>query len=108
VLKRNLAFAMDVNMPYIEQKYTINPNIYFNNSDLFSLLSRNVDILPEDFQEILMCKEGKQPEKEPKTISKEQAAEVLQRQGQFVENNPYLSSLGSNHLHSIWRKALSK
>ena len=41
---------MDVNMPSLEDKYVINPNIYFNNSDLFSLLSRNVDILPEEFQ----------------------------------------------------------
>ena len=61
VLKRNMAFAMDVNMPELESKYVINPNIYFNNSDLFSLLSRNVDILPEEFQEILMCKETKVP-----------------------------------------------
>ena len=50
---------MDVNMPSIDLKGDLNPNIYFNNSDLFSLLSRNMDILPEEFQEILMCKEQK-------------------------------------------------
>ena len=50
VLKRNLAFSMDVNMPSLEHKSDVNANIYFNNSDLFSLLSRNVDILPEEFQ----------------------------------------------------------
>lgn len=47
---------MDVNMPPTDAKYELNPNIYLNNSDLFSLLSRNIDILPEEFQEILMCK----------------------------------------------------
>jgi energy-converting hydrogenase A subunit M len=54
---------MDVSLPCTDIKYTPNANFYFNNSDLFSLLSRNLDILPEEFQEILMCKEGKNNEK---------------------------------------------
>lgn len=46
VLRKNLAFSMDVSMPSADPNYKLNPNIYFNNSDLFSLLSRNIDILP--------------------------------------------------------------
>jgi hypothetical protein len=41
---------MDVNLPSGDDKYKLNSNIYFNNSELFSLLSRNLDILPEEFQ----------------------------------------------------------
>lgn len=70
---------MDVNMPNIEHKESVNSNIYFNNSDLFSLLSRNLDILPEDFQEILMCKESKNPEKDVAKISKEEASMFLKK-----------------------------
>ncbi len=50
VLRKNLAFSMDINMPSTDHNYTLNHDIYFNNSDLFSLLSRNLDILPEEFQ----------------------------------------------------------
>lgn len=71
---------MDVNLPPTDHKYQLNPNIYFNNSDLFSLLSRNIDILPEEFQEILMCKEPKNTsEKEPSRLSKEHSDELLKR-----------------------------
>ena len=43
------------------------PSVVLNNSDLFSLLSRNIDILPDEFNEILMCKEtNKTQEKEMK------------------------------------------
>lgn len=38
---------MDVNLPPTDQNYQLNHDIYFNNSDLFSLLSRHIDILPE-------------------------------------------------------------
>jgi hypothetical protein len=41
---------MDVNLPCTSEKEKLNFDIYFNNSDLFSLLSRNIDILPEEFQ----------------------------------------------------------
>ena len=101
---------MDVNMPSIDNNQPLNKNIYFNNSDLFSLLSRNTDILPEEFQEVLMGKEGKNNSGEKEVrVTKEQAAEVLKKNGLEVESNPYLSSLpNTHHLHSIWRKALSK
>lgn len=76
---------MDVNMPCMEQQnYKVNPNIYFNNSDLFSLLSRNVDILPEGFQEILMCKEIKNVEKGSSRVTKEEADDLLKKNGQLV------------------------
>ena len=40
---------MDVSIPCNPD--TAKPaNIYLNNSDLFSTLSRNIDILPEEFQ----------------------------------------------------------
>ena len=71
-------------MPQIDDKYVVNPQTYFNNSDLFSLLSRHIDILPEEFQEILMCKETKNPEKESTKISKEVADATLKKSGQFV------------------------
>lgn len=101
---------MDVNLPPTDHKYELNPNIYFNNSDLFSLLSRNMDILPEEFQEILMCKEPKNTtDKESSRLSKEHSDELLKQHHLFVENNPYLATLGNNNkLHSIWRKILNQ
>ena len=77
VLRKNVTFAMDVSLPSTDPKYHPNANFYFNNSDLFSLLSRNVDILPEEFLEILMCKESKQSEKELNRVSKSQSHELL-------------------------------
>lgn len=38
---------MDVGLPNNPDKNKISPNVYLNNSDLFSTLSRNFDILPE-------------------------------------------------------------
>ena len=40
---------MDVSIPFNPDNSHSNP-IYLNNSDLFSTLSRNIDILPEEFQ----------------------------------------------------------
>lgn len=38
---------MDVSLPSNPDKFKVSSNIYLNNSDLFSTLSRNFDILPE-------------------------------------------------------------
>lgn len=38
---------MDVSLPNNPDKQKISQHIYLNNSDLFSTLSRNFDILPE-------------------------------------------------------------
>ena len=48
-LKKNIIYTMDVSIPFNPDKAHSNL-IYLNNSDLFSTLSRNVDILPEEFQ----------------------------------------------------------
>lgn len=109
VLRKNIPYAMDVNLPCTDEKYKPNSNIYFNNSDLFSLLSRNIDILPEEFQEILMCRESKNQEKEPSKLSKQQSNEVLKKSNLAVESNPYIHGLGNiNNLHTIWRKTINK
>lgn len=55
-LKKNIIYSMDVGLPNNPDKNKLLSNIYLNNSDLFSTLSRNFDILPEEFQEILQCK----------------------------------------------------
>lgn len=54
-LKKNIIYTMDVNIPFNPDKERLN-SAYLNNSDLFSTLSRNLDILPEEFYEILQCK----------------------------------------------------
>ena len=59
VLRRNVNFSMDVGLPPPNQSYTPH-KIYFNNSDLFSLLSRHIDVLPEHFQEILLERDTKE------------------------------------------------
>lgn len=45
-LKKNIIYSMDVGLPNNPDKSKISSNIYLNNSDLFSTLSRNFDILP--------------------------------------------------------------
>jgi hypothetical protein len=100
---------MDVNLPCTDEKYKPNSAIYFNNSDLFSLLSRNMDILPEEFQEILLCKESKNQEKQGSKLTKQQSHEMLQKVNLTVENNPYIHGLGNTYnLHTIWRNSLAK
>jgi hypothetical protein len=59
MIKKNLPYAMDVLMLPENKGYKLTENIVFANSDVFSLLSRNFDILPEEFQSFLMDKEGK-------------------------------------------------
>jgi hypothetical protein len=45
-LKKNIIYSMDVGLQNNPDKSKNSPNIYLNNSDLFSTLSRNFDILP--------------------------------------------------------------
>ena len=95
-------------MPCTDQKFNVEPNIYFNNSDLFSLLSKNIDILPEEFQEILLCKESNQ-EKELKKQTMTNSNDTLIKNGITIDNNNYLpSSVPIYTLHNLWRKSISK
>lgn len=58
-----------------------------------------------------MCKETKNPQEKDKEsrLSKEVTDELLKKEHFYVENNPYLASVGtSNHLHTLWRKVLQK
>ena len=48
-LKKNIIYSMDVNIPFNPDKEKPQSSIYLNNSDIFSTLSRNADILPEEF-----------------------------------------------------------
>lgn len=69
---------MDVgltNNPEMKSEKNKTQSVYLNNSDLFSTLSRNYDILPEEFQEILQCKEINKNGDNPNNflISKEKA-----------------------------------
>lgn len=47
MIKKNLPYAMDVLMLPENKAYRPSENLVFANSDVFSLLSRNIDILPE-------------------------------------------------------------
>lgn len=52
-LKKNIIYSMDVGLTNKPEKKTEKSkvqSVYLNNSDLFSTLSRNLDILPEEFQ----------------------------------------------------------
>ena len=105
-LKKNLIYTMDVGLTQNPDTDKPISNIVLNNSDLFSLLSRNMDILPEEFHENLICKEGKSLEKENKEkISKKSAEEFLEKKGCRVDDNGYLGNFTTNYrLHRIWRK----
>jgi len=46
IIKKNLSYTMDVLLPADNKSYQPSEAVYFSNSDLFSLLSRNADILP--------------------------------------------------------------
>ena len=46
-IKKNIIYSMDVSLPNNPDKSKISSSVYLNNSDLFSTLSRNFDILPE-------------------------------------------------------------
>lgn len=56
MIRKNLPYTMDVSMLPENKSYKLPENILFANSDVFSLLSRNVDILPAEFQSFLMEK----------------------------------------------------
>ena len=56
MIKKNLPYTMDVLMLPENKAYKPSENIVFVNSDVFSLLSRNIDILPEEFQTFLFDK----------------------------------------------------
>jgi hypothetical protein len=56
MIKKNLPYTMDVLMLPENKAYKPSESIVFVNSDVFSLLSRNIDILPEEFQTFLFDK----------------------------------------------------
>jgi len=58
-----MTYSMDINLPYYNKHVFTDKNVYFNNSDLFSLLSRNMDILPDDLRDILNNDSKHQEEK---------------------------------------------
>ncbi len=58
MIKKNLPYAMDVLMLPENKTYRPSDTLVFANSDVFSLLSRNIDILPEEFQSFLLDKES--------------------------------------------------
>ena len=55
-----------------------------------------------------MCKEGRNQDKEPQKLTREQASEGLKKLNATLETNPYLPSISAPHnLNAVWRKALS-
>ena len=111
VLRRNVNFSMDVGMPPANQGYSPH-KIYFNNSDIFSLLSRHLDVLPDQFQEILLEKdsrEGREKEERAGRVDRGEAEAQLQRSKVAIEGNEYIPAwCQSSNLHTIWRNSLAK
>ena len=109
-IRKNLVYTMDVAMPYNPDQRRQIENLYFNNSDLFSLLSRNIDILPEEFQETLFCKESaKNQDKDIPHLTKAQADDYLKRNNVGIEANNYLGTLGNSYSHlNIWKRTLNE
>jgi hypothetical protein len=59
MIRKNLPYTMDVLMPSESKSYKPAENLTFANSDVFSLLSRNIDILPEEFQSYFQERDNK-------------------------------------------------
>lgn len=98
------------------KQYKPNENIAFLNSDVFSLLSRNIDILPEEFHSFLQEKDTKndeQVEKTEATSAKSSSriknlADVYEKKAIKVETNPYLSGINQSQANGVWKRLLDE
>jgi hypothetical protein len=119
IIKKNLPYAMDVLMLPENKAYKPPENIVFANSDVFSLLSRNVDILPEEFQSFLLDKDFKDKTEEnaektdvmtsAKSSTKiRNLSDAYEKKGIKVENNPYLTGIGSSQSHAVWKRLIDE
>ena len=110
-LKRNIIYTMDVALnPNPDMHKHIN-NVVLNNSDLFSLLCRNNDILPEEIQDFIVYKESEKPvERENKEkITKENAEDFLIKKNFKLDENGYLGNFATNYkMNRIWMKELDE
>lgn len=109
---------MDVLMLPENKAYKPNESIVFANSDVFSLLSRNIDILPEEFQSFLLDKENK--DKNEEVIEKTEVTsaksasnirnltEVYDKKGIKLEANPYLSCVSHNQSSNVWKRLIDE
>lgn len=109
---------MDVLMLPENKSYKPNESIVFANSDVLSLLSRNIDILPEEFQSFLLDKENK--DKNEEVIEKTEVTsaksasnirnltEVYDKKGIKLEANPYLSCVSHNQSSNVWKRLIDE
>jgi hypothetical protein len=49
-IRKNIIHSLTVTLPSTPEGYQSNDSVDFNNSDMFSLISRNIDLVPEEFQ----------------------------------------------------------
>ena len=118
MIRKNLPYTMDILMLPENKVYKPSENIVFANSDVFSLLSRNIDILPEEFQSFLLDKEGKEKnedgmEKTEVTSAKSNSkirnlTEVYDKKGLRLENNPYLTGVTSSQSNNVWKRLIDE
>ena len=118
MIRKNLPYTMDILMLPENKVYKPSENIVFANSDVFSLLSRNIDILPEEFQSFLLDKEGKEKnedgmEKTEVTSAKSNSkirnlTEVYDKKGLRLENNPYLSGVSLSQSNNVWKRLIDE
>jgi hypothetical protein len=118
MIRKNLPYTMDVLMLPENKAYKPNESIVFANSDVFSLLSRNIDILPEEFQSFLLDKENK--DKNEEVIEKTEVTsaksasnirnltEVYDKKGIKLEANPYLSCVSHNQSSNVWKRLIDE
>ncbi len=109
---------MDVLMLPENKAYKPSENIVFANSDVFSLLSRNIDILPEEFQTFLLDKESKDKnedilEKTEVTSAKSTSniknlSEVYDKKGIKLETNPYLGFVSPIQSSKVWKRLIDE
>ena len=118
MIRKNLPYTMDILMLPENKVYKPSEKIVFANSDVFSLLSRNIDILPEEFQSFLLDKEGKEKnedgmEKTEVTSAKSNSkirnlTEVYDKKGLRLENNPYLSGVSLSQSNNVWKRLIDE
>jgi hypothetical protein len=118
MIRKNLPYTMDVLMLPENKAYKPSENIVFANSDVFSLLSRNIDILPEEFQTFLLDKESKDKnedilEKTEVTSAKSTSniknlSEVYDKKGIKLETNPYLGFVSPIQSSKVWKRLIDE
>ena len=81
-----------VTLPSHPEGYQTSAPVDFNNSEMFSLISRNIDLIPEEFQSMVGYSDSRK-DKEAMRISPDKIDSFARNNNLRFENNAYLSNV---------------